>query len=785
MPFFCRPALCHSRRTQLLSRARRRRSHRAATVLGMTILLGAIGADRARTSSAGTPERLGYPMSGSYANSINMQFVRIEPGTFTMGVGATPLPTELLEGKAELANGDFDEQPNHLVTITRPFYIGIHEVTNAEYEQFDPAHHALRGKLGFSVQDNEAVVFVSWNEARAFCDWLSAREGLPYRLPTEAEWEYACRAGTATHYHTGDSLPAAYRKNQIESWYPDPDRVTTFPDDYAPQLVPLTVGQTPPNPWGLYDMHGNVEEWCYDWYGPYQAGTQLDPVGRVDGDFRVTRGGSHGTIVYYLRSANRLGALPEDKSWLIGFRVVLGALPTTSALPVPPPQPYQQNVSQVVPPDIADGPDPTVPYFRGPRKYVKIGSGLYGPLFSNHNHDPAIVDCPNGDLLAIWYTTVSEAGRYMALAASRLRYANRYATDPWESASAFWDAPDRNDHAPAMWHDGHGTIHHFNGLSAAATWGNLALIQRTSTDNGVTWSKARLIAPEHGIRHQCAESVFRTSGGTIIVAADASSRGNGGTALHLSNDNGLTWFDPGGKTAGIHAGVVELLDGWLMALGRGDTIGDMMPKSLSSDLGGSWTCSASVFRPIGSGQRLVLIRLMEGPLFMASFADYMEIVDRTGRYVVYGLFGALSFNEGVTWPVRRLISDESGRMVETTDGATFAMTRTNAEPKGYLSVTQTPDRVIQLISSRQHYAFNLAWLMERACLSMKGDFDCDGDVDLADFSRFHACFNGPNRPPTGTTCTDPDFDVDSDVDLADFGRFQACFNGANRPPACR
>ncbi len=694
-----------------------------------------------------------FPTEPTFTNSLGMQLVRIEPGTFTMGVGNTPLPTDLSEGgRDELENGDFDEHPNHDVTITQPFYAGIYEVTNAEYEQFDAAHNALRGKLGFSVNDDEAVIFVTWDEAKAFCDWLSVREGLPYRLPTEAEWEYACRAGTATHFHTGDSLPAAYHKNQQETWYPDPNRSW----NPAVEIVPLTVGQAPANAWGLYDVHGNVEEWCHDWYGPYATGPQTDPVGRIDGDFRVTRGGSHGTKLYYLRSGNRMGNVPEDKHWLIGFRVVLGELPATTPLAVPPPELYQQGVSQTVPPDIADGPDPAAPYFHEPRKYMKIPGGSYGPLFSNHNHDPGIVECANGDLLAVWYTTVSERGRYLALCASRLPFADLHSAnpDPWQDASPFWDAPDRNDHAPAIWHDGEGTIYQFVGLSAAATWGNMAIIMRTSTDNGVTWSKAQIIAPEHGIRHQPAESVFRTSGGTIILPADAVSTGSGGTAVHMSDDNGLTWFDPGegqpiptfaaGQTgawvAGIHGGVAELSDGRLLGLGRGDTIGGMMPKSVSTDLGLNWTYSASVFPPIGGGQRLALLRLKEGPVFLASFAGGMQITDSTGTHTVYGLYGALSFDDGETWPVRRLISNESGNVYETTDGGTFIMTATNAEPRGYLSITQTPDGVIQLISSKQHYAFNTAWLVERACLPPAGpatlESICDGLGALGDPTAF-------------------------------------------------
>ena len=641
------------------------------------------------------------PEGPSHVNSLEMALARIEPGTFLMGSA---------EG------GDFDERPVHRVTIARPFYMGTCEVANAQYEAFDPEHRKLRGKLGFSQEDDEAVVFVGWHDAVRFCRWLSEKEGLPYRLPTEAEWEYACRAGTTADFHTGDSLPEAFHKNVTESWLPGSDRGKDGP-------VKLTVGQTPANPWGLHDMHGSVEEWCHDWYGPYVEGHQTDPVGRAGGDFRVTRGGSHSTELRYLRSANRLGTLPDDKSWLIGFRVVLGPMPETEPLPAPAPPLNRRDVREDVPPDLAQGPDPTEPYFQGPRQYVKIPPDSSGPLFSKHNHDPALVECPNGDLLAIWYTCLREPGRELGIAASRLRYGE----EEWEPASPFWDAPDRNDHAPAMWYDGQGTIYHINALSAAATWGSPATVMRTSTDSGATWSKARLIMPEHGLHHMPVESVFRTREGVIVVPCDAVTGGSGGTAVLLSPDGGKTWSDPGeGKPqpdfqgggpgawiAGIHAGIVQLGDGRLMAFGRGDTMDGHMPKSISSDLAKTWTYSPSPFPPLSGGQRLAILRLREGPIFFASFAKQITITDASGtERPVSGLFAALSLDDGQTWSVRRLITDDGPAREVDGGGNTgrYVMSPNTAEPRGYLSVCQTPDGVIQLITSKQHYAFNLAWL---------------------------------------------------------------------------
>jgi len=624
------------------------------------------------------------PGEKAFVNSVGMRMVRIEPGSFTMG---------------SASGGDFDERPVHKVNITRAFYLAATEVTNAQYERFDPRHAALRGRLGFSGRDDEAVIFVSWSEAGAFCEWLSKKEGRPCRLPTEAEWEYACRAGSGTAYHTGDKLGGEFHKNVRVSWFPD--RRGT-----GEEAAALSVGKTPPNAWGLYDVHGNVEEWCHDWYGPYEGAEQSDPLGRQDGDFRVTRGGSHGTTLEYLRSANRMGTLPEDRSWLIGFRVATGPMPATKPLPVPPPRAWQQALKQETPePPKAEA---SKPVFIGPRTYVNIPAGSEGPMFSRHNHDPAIVECPNGDLLAVWYSCNSEPGRELCILESRLRRGRQ----EWDPAAPFWDAPDRNDHAPALWFDGKDTIYHFNGLSAAATWGNLATVLRTSKDNGVTWSKARLIIPEHGTRHMPVESVFRTREGFIILPCDAVTGGSGGTAIHLSRDEGRTWSDAGGKTAGIHAGVVQLKDGSLLALGRGDNVGGRMPKSISTDMGKTWQVAASEFDPIGGGQRLVLMRLAEGAIFFASFAKKITVKDATGlEREASGLYAAASMDEGRTWPFRRLVTDDAPpRQVETTDGRPFTLSAATAEPGGYLSVCQTRDGLIHLISSRQHYTFNLAWL---------------------------------------------------------------------------
>jgi formylglycine-generating enzyme required for sulfatase activity len=620
------------------------------------------------------------PTNKEYINSIGLKMVRIGPGSLMMG---------------QEQRGDWDEEPVHKVNMTSPFCMSATEVTNAQYELFDRRHRRSRGRWDPSNADDEAVVFVSWDDAVAFCKWLSKKEGKPYRLPTEAEWEYACRAGTTGSYCTGEELPEVHHKNQKET--------------REPEAVDTTVARTPANRWGLYDMHGNVEEWCLDWYGPYVEREQSDPVGRVDGDFRVTRGGSHSTEVHFLRSANRQGTLPEDKHWLVGFRVVMAEVPPRKPIVAADKPLWARKVSQKKY-DWADGPNPNKPYFSGPKRYVKISPNSNGPMFSKHNHDPALSWCDNGDIFAIWYSCNRERGRELCVLASRLRRSAKQ----WDAAAPFWDGPDRNDHAPALLNDGQGTLYHFNGLSAASSYRkNLALVMRTSKDNSVTWSKGRLINPVRGMSNQPVASAFRTKEGYLVVPSDWPWHKDGqGTALWISRDNGKTWSTPEGRIAGIHAAVTQLDDGRLMALGRGSNINGRMPMSISEDMGQTWTYQASRFQPIGGGQRTVLLHLKEGPLFFASFGKDMPMTDAAGEYgKTSGLFGAISFDEGKHWPIRKLITPGGPTRKGTTmDGREFTMSPTSAEPRGYMAGIQAPDGVIHLISSINHYAFNLAWL---------------------------------------------------------------------------
>ena len=611
---------------------------------------------------------------------------------------------------------DCDEAPVHRVRLSRPFRMSVTEITNAQYEAFRPEHKALRGsEWGLSSGDDEAVAYVSWEDAMAYCRWLSGRTGRNFRLPTEAEWEYACRAGTYTLYHTGDGLPEAMRRNQQT--------------ERDLKWVDLRVGQTQPNAFGLYDMHGGVEEWCLDWYGPYQPRTLADPAGPSDGDFKVTRGGSHNTPDAFLRSASRSAALPTDAHSQIGFRIVESDVRLSYFDVVYPVRAgTDRSVSRKK--TVREKPSDS-PFFLAPIPYVLKPTD--GSPFYRHNHQPAVTWCSDGSLLAIWFSCDAESGREMVVLGSRFRDGR------WSPASLFFKVPDRNMTGSALCRLPDGKLLHVNGVGNSGDWQNLAMTVRFSEDDGLSWSAPQLVSG-HGRRHQVVAGTIVLEDGTLVQCCDAGPGGNDGTAVHFSGDGGLTWTDPWYGTplpliegteqiadgtvcptiAGIHAGLAQLRDGSLLAFGRGNSVpgpdGKLyMPRSLSTDRGRSWTVSASPFPPIDGGQRLVLLRLQEGPLLLASFTDHpqrsaekgMEFGEEKG----YGLFVALSYDEGETWPVRKLLTDGEYRFL---DGGAwtgfFEMDATHAEPRGYLAATQTPDGVIHLLSSRLHYRFNLAWI---------------------------------------------------------------------------
>jgi len=238
-------------------------------------------------SSPETPNGSDEPSAKAGVSIVNsMEFKPIPVGTFTMGEGKTA----------------------HKVTLTQPFELGVYEVTQEQYEKVmgrNPSHF---------LDPQNPVEKVSWYDAVEFCRKLSAMSaeksaGYVYRLPTEAEWEYACRAGTTTTYSFGDSASDLGEY----AWYRDEN--STHP-----------VGQKKPNAWGLYDMHGNVFEWCQDWHGDYPSGSVTDPTGAAVGSDRVCRGGSWSDSSDSCRSGNRRRHTPDYRYDYPGFRVLRSSI---------------------------------------------------------------------------------------------------------------------------------------------------------------------------------------------------------------------------------------------------------------------------------------------------------------------------------------------------------------------------------------------------------------------------------------------------------------------------
>jgi formylglycine-generating enzyme required for sulfatase activity len=230
-----------------------------------------------------TPEQLA--LGDPLVNSIGIVLVPIPAGEFMMG-----------------------NNSKHLVTITKPFHLGAFEVTQEQYEKVtgkNPSHY--KGP-------NNPVENVSWDDAVEFCRKLSQlpkekAAGHVYRLPTEAEWEYACRAGTTTAFSFDDD---ASQLGQY-AWFDENSGTTTHP-----------VGGKKPNPWGLYDMHGNVWEWCQDWHGEYPSEPVTDPTGPTTGSYRVFRGGRWVSVARYCQSGNRDRFYPSLRDSGLGFRVARG-----------------------------------------------------------------------------------------------------------------------------------------------------------------------------------------------------------------------------------------------------------------------------------------------------------------------------------------------------------------------------------------------------------------------------------------------------------------------------
>ena len=223
-------------------------------------------------------------------DGINIDMVRVEAGTFTMGA------------TAEMKDPNDDEKPTHRVTLTNDYYIGKYEVTQALWKA------VMGNKPSRFKGDNLPVDLVSWKDCQKFLSKLNRITGKTFRLPTEAEWEYAARGGNKSrgYQYSGSNNPFDV------AWFTYNSGINTH-----------AVGTKQPNELGIYDMSGNVEEWCQDWYGAYSSSSQVNPTGANSGSDRVIRGGSWGSIARGCRLSFRISSTPGSRSIFHGLRLVL------------------------------------------------------------------------------------------------------------------------------------------------------------------------------------------------------------------------------------------------------------------------------------------------------------------------------------------------------------------------------------------------------------------------------------------------------------------------------
>ena len=620
------------------------------------------------------------------------EFSKIKNTVFARGA---TVADSLEDGRRAQSGPDWDEGPQHNVQVSS-FQIANRQVSMQQFADFKAGYRQRIESHRIEWFADSPAVLVSWNEATAYCQWLSKQTQQTYRLPTEAEWELAAA--------NADSLK-------------------------------------------LSEISDGVQEWCHDWWSPYRFTEQplIDSGGPNSGTVRVFRDGGGGSVeetkredvtpVTDYRVTDRSATVPGDRRPNLGFRLVIGKTldgdpaeqGSLSGIPF-------ENVSQ----EKKDwSKDQATPYFVAGGKFIDPTKEKFPELpYWNRHHVPSITYCDNGDLLATAFTAPFDNSDQMAILITRLRNG----AVKWDPPARFFVAPDHNVTSATLFNAGNGVIHHYNGLGNNQCE-DFSMIKRISRDNGATWSAPKIVhrfpigaaTPKNPFGkprlwpHMDLKSCQVDEQRVLLMSTDVGAGNELGSAIFSSRDDGESWqeitrtgwnsefFAASGKQAGwiagIHAPFEQMADGSLIAIGRSNNIDGFAPLSTSSDFGKSWTYTASPFPPTLSGQRTMLMRLSEGHLLFIGFTDSsvnagngttkgLEFVDASGnKEIGMGMFAATSLDEGRSWTRRKLIP-------------IWHTQHWKSRFYGYLSSVQTPDGMIHLVSSKYYYRFNLAWLNE-------------------------------------------------------------------------
>jgi sialidase-1 len=589
-----------------------------------------------------------------------MEMVWIPAGTFLMGRYA---------GEQD---AHADEAPQHEVTVSRGFWLGKYEVTKAQWKSV-MGTTPWSGKTNVRDEAQSPAVYISWNDAHAFASKVSQITGRTFRLPTEAEWEYACRAETKTRFYWGDD--PAFNDIGKYAWWRGNGLVLGH--NYAQR-----AGAKLPNAWGLFDMAGNVYEWCQDWHGEYAADAATDPDGPEFGKRRVERGGTWITIGGYCRSACRGKDTPESTFEDLGFRLAASAV----TAPV-------ENIA-------------------APEQTDVFMSGTEGV---NTYRIPSMIVAPDGTLLVF-----CEARKESIADASPTDMILRRSLDggrTWLPTQVLVHGEGNEalmNPCPVIDRSTNTVILFCVNANKVSENHNGHLIL-TSSDNGKSWTQPAdatprikgyddtfVSGPGIGIQTKSGRLVIPGYGGTW----DENTKSGFFSRVLYSDDHGNTWkFGAPVSEFSDESQVVELANGRLMLNFRGDMGMSCRGVALSENGGETWLpvhwdqalnecpCQASMIR-----YSLAATEGKDRLLFANpdNAGENYGVVDRTKMTV------RLSYDEGKTWPVKKLI---------------------HAGPSSYSSMVRLPDGDVAIVyeGGEQHRRewirftrFSLAWLTDGA-----------------------------------------------------------------------